>query len=89
MVHSLTGDSIRWVRGPVLRVVSFIIAVLHLQCDRVASRQFRRQVGTALSVSGQTGHNLPHRVLTSPGTHREQHNSTDGAAATQKTPISE
>lgn len=62
----LTGNSVGRVRGPVLRVGALVVAVLHLQRHRVSSRQLGGQVGAALRIAGQTRHDLPHRVLTSP-----------------------
>lgn len=72
-----TRDGVSWVWGPVLWVVAFFIAVLHLQSYRVTSGQLRRQVRAALSVSGQASYNLPHSVFSSPET---RHGKADSAA---------
>lgn len=76
MVHLLTGDGVSRVWGPVFWVVAFFITVLHLQSHRVASGQLGGQVCAALSVSSQAGHDLPHRVLTSPKTRHRNVNSS-------------
>lgn len=66
MMCSLTWDSVRWVWSPVIWLIPFFIAVLHLQCHRVSSGQLGGQVSAALCIPSQPGNNLPHSVLTSP-----------------------